>query len=144
MKPGSSRQLFFLAAVSLAQTALGTPAARVLLSPGQASSARQPLASPLPVTPSWTLAQAEAPPAAAPTPPDPWPKSALDNGTKYTMYQPQLDSWDNYNYRAHAAVSVLPAGSKDPVFGVVEISATTIVEKQAKAVPFENLTVTKA
>jgi uncharacterized membrane protein YgcG len=100
------------------------------------------LLAPAPSAPRLLLAQA-APPTAAPAPPDPWPKSAEVAGAKYTMYQPQLDSWDNYNYRAHSAVSVLPPGSKDPVFGVVELSATTVVEKQAKAVHFENLKVTK-
>src|SRR5450755_127239 len=101
------------------------------------------LASPMAGAPTIFLAQALTG-TTAPAVPDPWPKSADVGGVKYTMYQPQLDSWDNYNYRAHSAISVLPAGSKDPVFGVVEISATTIVEKQAKAVHFENLQVTKA
>jgi hypothetical protein len=92
-----------------------------------------------------TILLAQAPSGdSAPAVPDPWPKSADVGGVKYTMYQPQLDSWDNYNYRAHSAVSVLASGSKDPIFGVVEISATTIIEKQAKAVHFENLQVTKA
>ncbi|MGO9064058.1 MAG: hypothetical protein ACLQIH_04865 [Myxococcaceae bacterium] len=76
--------------------------------------------------------------------PDPWPKSAELNGTRYTIYQPQLDSWNNYVYQARAAVSVLPPNSKDPIFGVIEISAVTIVDKQAQAVHFENLLVTKA
>jgi hypothetical protein len=47
-------------------------------------------------------------------PPDPWPKSAEANGTRFTIYQPQLDSWDDDHYQGHAAVRVLPAGSKDP------------------------------
>ncbi|MGZ3444042.1 MAG: hypothetical protein ACXWLG_00055 [Myxococcaceae bacterium] len=76
--------------------------------------------------------------------PDPWPQSADADGNKYTLYQPQLDSWDNYNYRAHAAVSVLPAGSKDPVFGVVELTAVTIVDRTAQVVHLENISITKA
>jgi hypothetical protein len=86
----------------------------------------------------------EEPPAPSAVTPDPWPKSAELSGTKYTVYQPQLDSWNDYVYLAHAAVSVLPPGSKNPVFGVIEIRANTIVDKQAKAVHFENLTVQKA
>src|SRR5208283_3655910 len=62
---------------------------------------------------------AQAPGGPPPASPDPWPKSAELNGTKYTIYQPQLDSWNDYAYQAHAAVSVLAAGSKDPVFGVI-------------------------
>lgn len=108
----------------------------------QASFPSQPLFAPTTAVPSLLLAQAPASPA-APASPDPWPKSAEVAGAKYTMYQPQLDSWDNYNYRAHSAVSVLPPGSKDPVFGVVAFSATTVIEKQAQAVHFQDLKVTK-
>jgi hypothetical protein len=143
MKRRSSVKTALLLAIAFAQTSMAGLATTVAGRQLKAQAVAQPLASPRPVSAPWTLAQAQATPA-APTSPDPWPKSAVDNGTKYTMYQPQLDSWDNYNYRAHAAVSVLPPASKDPVFGVVEISATTIVEKQAKAVHFENLMVTKA
>jgi hypothetical protein len=110
-----------------------------------------PLASSAPASAATPLAQVtgtEAPPAEAPAPsevtPDPWPKSAELNGTKYTVYQPQLDSWNDYVYQATAAVSVLPSGSKNPEFGVIEIRANTLIDKQAKAVHFENLTVTKA
>jgi hypothetical protein len=87
---------------------------------------------------------AEPQPPASEVTPDPWPKSGEVDGTKYTVYQPQLDSWDNYLYLAHAAVSVLPPSSKNPVFGVIEISANTIVDKLAQAVHFENITVVKA
>ncbi|MGO8969457.1 MAG: hypothetical protein ACLQDQ_07785 [Myxococcaceae bacterium] len=89
------------------------------------------------VFPAWCLAQ-------APATPDPWPKSAELNGTKYTIYQPQLDSWNDYVYQAHAAVSVLAPGSKDPVFGAIEFSALTEVDKQARVVHFERLVVAKA
>ena len=96
--------------------------------------------------PAKTVAQApapETPPPASEVTPDPWPQSADVGGTKYTLYQPQIDSWDNYIYKAHAAVSVLPAGSKDPIFGVIELTAYTVVDKTARAVHFENLTITK-
>jgi hypothetical protein len=84
-----------------------------------------------------------APPASAVTP-DPWPKSATSNGTTFTIYQPQPDSWDDYTYNAHAAVQVIPAGSKDPVFGVVEITAYTIVDRPNRVVYIEGVTITKA
>jgi hypothetical protein len=90
--------------------------------------------------PGLVLAQAPtAPPA-----PDPWPKSADLNGTKYTIYQPQVDSWNDYVYQAHAAVGVLEPGSKAPVFGTIELSAYTEVDKQARVVHFLNLVVAKA
>lgn len=74
-----------------------------------------------------------------PTSPDPWPKSAQLNGAKYTLYQPQLASWDGYNLEAHAAVSVLPPGAKSPAFGAVNISAVTVVDREARVVHFQNI-----
>jgi len=93
-------------------------------------------------------ASAQAPgqpqPPAGEVTPDPWPKTATSNGTAFTMYQPQFDSWDDYTYKAHAAVRVVPAGSKDPVFGVVEITAYTIVDRANRVVYIEGITITRA
>ncbi|HKR59071.1 MAG TPA: hypothetical protein VJS64_05005, partial [Pyrinomonadaceae bacterium] len=75
--------------------------------------------------------------------PDPWPKTAQLNGAKFTLYQPQLESWDGYNLVGHAAVSVLPAGAKSPVFGAINISAVTIVDREARIVHFQNIEVQK-
>lgn len=76
--------------------------------------------------------------------PDRWPKSAPLDGATYTVYQPQLDSWDNYNLAAHAAVSVLPPGQQNPVYGVIQISAKTQVDRVARTVYFTNTTVLDA
>ena len=89
---------------------------------------------------AWTQ---DAPPPSQATP-DPWPKSATQNGTQYTIFQPQLDRWDDYHYEAHAAVQVIPAGTKSPVFGVIEITATTIVDRPNRVVHIENLKITEA
>ncbi len=94
--------------------------------------------------PALASAQAPAAPPGAPPPPDPWPKYAELNGNKYTIYQPQLDSWNDYAYQAHAAVAVLTPGAKDPVFGAIEVSALTEVDKQARVVHFFNIVVAKA
>ena len=90
-----------------------------------------------------TATPAQAPAPAGPVNPDPWPKTAMLGGAKYTMYQPQLDSWDQIDLSAHAAVSVLPAGAKNPVFGVVEMTAQTYVSRKARTVSFQNLKVEK-
>jgi hypothetical protein len=76
--------------------------------------------------------------------PDPWPKLAQVNGAKYTLYEPQLESWDGYNVTGHAAVSVKPSGSKYPTFGAINISAVTIVDREARTVRFQNIKVVKA
>jgi hypothetical protein len=89
------------------------------------------------------MAQEEQPPAGEVTA-DPWPRMIDEGGVKYTIYQPQLDSWDGYNFAAHAAVSVLPAGLKEPTFGVIDITATTLVDKVARTVELHDIRIEKA
>lgn len=86
----------------------------------------------------------EQQPSADEVTPDPWPKTVEEQGAKYTMYQPQLDSWDSYNFVAHAAVSVLPAGSKDSIFGVIDFTAKTHVFRLMRSVEFHEFRVTKS
>ena len=86
----------------------------------------------------------KAPPKAAPAGPDPWPKSADMNGTQYTIYQPQLDTWDGYRFEAHAAVSVLLPGYTEPIFGVIQVTASTLVDRRSRTVRFSDLKVEKA
>ncbi len=90
------------------------------------------------------IAQWDDQPDGSQVTPDPWPKIVKQDGATYTLYQPQLDSWDGYNFAAHAAVSVLPAGAKDPDFGVIEITAKTHVFRLFRTVHFRDITVTKA
>jgi hypothetical protein len=85
----------------------------------------------------------DQPPASQVTP-DSWPKTTQVSNVNYTLYQPQLDKWDGYVFEAHAAVSVQPPDAKEPIFGVIEISAVTNVDKQASTVYFEGIQITKA
>jgi hypothetical protein len=85
-----------------------------------------------------------AAPASAPASPDRWPKSAQLEGATYTVFQPQLDSWDMYNLVAHAAVSVLAPGSQAPVFGVLKLTAKTKIDRLARTVYFTDTTVQSA
>ena len=86
----------------------------------------------------------QAPPPAAQVTPDPWPKVFTISGAKYTLYQPQVDKWDGYSFEGHAAVAVLPAGSTDPVFGAIEITAVTDVARVSRTVHFREVKVTRA
>jgi hypothetical protein len=94
-------------------------------------------------SPAAAQAPAPMPPASAVTP-DPWPKVLDQGGVTYTVFQPQLDSWDGYDIEAHSAVSVLPDGTKDATFGVVDLKANTIVDRTARSVAFQNVQVVKA
>ena len=89
-------------------------------------------------------AQTGAPPPAAQVTPDPWPKVFTISGARYTLYQPQVDKWDGYNFEGHAAVAVLAAGSKDPVFGAIEITAVTDVAKVSRTVHFRDVKIARA
>ena len=97
----------------------------------------------LALSPAAAQAPAPMPPASAVTP-DPWPKVLDQGGATYTVFQPQLDSWDGYAIQAHAAVSVLPDGTKDAIFGVVDLKANTIVDRTARSVAFQNIQVVKS
>jgi hypothetical protein len=96
--------------------------------------------------PGWTALGQQTPPpppAAGDVTPDPWPKTAKLGGVTYGIYEPQLDSWNYYEYAAHAAVSVLAAGAKEPVFGVIWVTARSLVDRQNRSVELVGLAVTK-
>src|SRR5262245_13533261 len=95
--------------------------------------------------PAGAIAQPrQAPPPAAQVTPDPWPRTFVQGGARYSLYQPQLDSWDGFDIEAHAAVSVVAAGAKAPTFGVIELSAKTTVDRASRTVRFTAITVKKA
>src|SRR5215467_5874910 len=96
------------------------------------------------VSPQSAIAQWDNQPDGSQVTPDPWPKIIKQDKATYTLYQPQLDSWDGYNFAAHAAASVLPSGAKDPSFGVIEITAKTHVFRVFRTVHFRDIEVTKA
>src|SRR5262245_18377437 len=90
------------------------------------------------------MAQWENQPAGSHVTPDPWPKIDKQDNATYTLYQPQLDSWDGYNFTAHAAVSVLPRGDTEPSFGVIEMTAKTHVFRVFRTVHLRDIAVTQA
>ena len=89
-------------------------------------------------------APAAAQTAAAPASADRWPKTAELDGATYTVYQPQLDSWDSVSLAAHAAVSVRAPGTQTPVYGVLKLTAKTTVDRLARTVYFTDTTVQSA
>jgi hypothetical protein len=86
----------------------------------------------------------QAQPSATEVTPDPWPRTFNVGGARYMLYQPQLKSWDGQSLQTFAAVSVLPAGAKEPVFGALDITATTEVAKVSRTVHLSDITIGKA
>jgi hypothetical protein len=79
---------------------------------------------------------AAQPTKAAKPPTDPgWPRSFKSAGKEVIVYQPQIDSWDDYSklhYRA--AISLKGGSSKKEVFAVAEGDADTFVDENTRTV----------
>lgn len=98
---------------------------------------------------------AEAPPAGRTAAPQPqpqvtaltdtgWPRNIAAGQTTITLYQPQVDKWDGATLAGRAAVSVTETGSKTPIFGIVQFSTQTMVNKDTRLVTLEKFTITHA
>ena len=75
---------------------------------------------------------------------DGWPRSFTSNGTTVTVYQPQVTSWAGNVLSFRAAVSVLPQGAAQSLFGTVAVSGTTDVDNDQQTVSLSNLNVARA
>ncbi|MCE0521873.1 MAG: hypothetical protein LV480_03070 [Methylacidiphilales bacterium] len=124
-------------------------------------------------TPTTTAAPATSDPASAPAPaaaqdPDPnqqpsdlaggapatpppavtskfnWPRTYKDNTATLMVYQPEIEKWDGFNFRARFAVSIQEAGQPAPAFGVIWLTATTNVDKDEGVVTLTNMAISKA
>ncbi|HBI15157.1 MAG TPA: hypothetical protein DDY20_06530 [Desulfobulbaceae bacterium] len=69
-------------------------------------------------------------------PADPgWPRVIEKNGSELTVYQPQVDFWNNYaKLGFRCAISVKPAGVKEEKFGIAEIEADTVTDHANRTV----------
>jgi len=73
-----------------------------------------------------------------------WPREAKTaDGTTITVYQPQLERWDNNQLSGRAAVSVAKPGEKDPRFGVIELTARTDIDKASDTVMLSMVRIAK-
>src|SRR6187549_990470 len=99
-------------------------------------------ALPPPASTATTTAPASGAPG-QPEDPDAWPRSIKKDATTYTVYQPQLDTWDGVSLEARAAVAVQPDGAKETTYGVINLQAKTTVDREERLVQFEDIRVTK-
>ena len=71
-----------------------------------------------------------------------WPRERYQNGTRLTIYQPQVDDWKDFKELTwRMAVSLTPKSGKE-VVGVVEMKGSTEVDNVAKIVNITNFQVT--
>jgi hypothetical protein len=73
-----------------------------------------------------------------------WPRVSVVGTTTNTVYQPQVDSWDGYTLTARNAVAVQSPGQPQPVYGVITVRATTLVNKTERTVDIENAQILSA
>ena len=71
-----------------------------------------------------------------------WPRVIENALATVTVYQPQIESFNDVTIEARAAVSV-KAPKKEPVFGAVWFHARTTVDKQARIVTLDSTMVTQ-
>ena len=75
---------------------------------------------------------------------DGWPRSFTTNGTKITVYQPQVTAWSGNVLSFRAAVSILPQGAAQSFFGTVSATGTTGVDNEQQTVSLSNLNIAQA
>jgi hypothetical protein len=73
-----------------------------------------------------------------------WPRTFDEGGVQLTMYQPQLERWDNARIVSRAAISVETPGSTQPVYGVLWTQARTEIDKEQRLVTLEEFEFTRA
>ena len=73
-----------------------------------------------------------------------WPRSFAATGVAFEVHEPQVQRWDGAVLVADAAVVAHPDGQRQPVPGVVRMTARTVVDKAAGTVAVDDLTLTDA
>ncbi|MCP4315020.1 MAG: hypothetical protein GY789_03040 [Hyphomicrobiales bacterium] len=83
--------------------------------------------------------QAKASDSAAPQ----WPRSfETPAGAAITLHQPQVTQWTDFkNLTALIASEYAPKGSDDPAFGVIEVTADTVADRETDEVTLTNIAV---
>lgn len=73
-----------------------------------------------------------------------WPRDIEVPEGIVTIYQPQLESFKGDKLTARAAVSVMPTGATEPVFGAVWVAARVSTDRDARTVELLEIKVTDA
>ena len=73
-----------------------------------------------------------------------WPRAFTAGDHQVTVYQPQVESWDNDRIRSRAAVAVQTKASAVPFYGIVWLSARTDVDRENRLVTLNDIRVESA
>ena len=75
--------------------------------------------------------------------PDPWPRQVSSAAGPLTIYQPQVESWNDNQIVFRAAVAAKSGASGNEVFGVIRVRGRTEVDTAYRTATLRGLTVTK-
>ena len=85
-----------------------------------------------------------AQPAKPPADPG-WPRQYTDGSAKLVLYQPQVDSWKDFQkMELRFAAGLTPAKGAQQSFGALMVSADTLVDTGTRTVQFDNIRVDDA
>src|SRR5712691_10576249 len=73
-----------------------------------------------------------------------WPRQFEDNGIKVSIFKPSIEKWEGTDFETRSAVAVTPAGSNAPIYGVFWMKARADVDKAARIVTLNDITITRA
>ncbi len=73
-----------------------------------------------------------------------WPRQFDDNGTRVSIFKPQIEKWEGTDFETRSAVAVTPPGSNAPIYGVFWMKARADVDKAARVVTLNDIAVTRA
>ncbi|MCX6120133.1 MAG: hypothetical protein NTX44_00735 [Ignavibacteriales bacterium] len=72
---------------------------------------------------------------------DDWPREVLSSEGTITMYQPQIEWYSGDSLKARAAVSIIPTGKDEPVFGAIWVTCRVLTDRPTRTVKLEEMEV---
>ena len=72
-----------------------------------------------------------------------WPRVFQEGAETLTMYQPQIEKWDDTTITFRAAIAVEPAEGAEPIYGMVRTTARADVDKAARIVTLHDFQIVK-
>lgn len=71
-----------------------------------------------------------------------WPRTLNFHGTRYELYQPQIDTWTGNHIAGRMAIAIGPV-SGEPTYGVADFNANANIDKAHNEVHLTKLTLTR-
>ena len=71
-----------------------------------------------------------------------WPRIFNGDFGEVAVYQPQIDDWPDFaQLKARSAVVVTPAGETEPQYGMIELTARTVVDNDDREVLLDQIAI---